>query len=74
MLILQGISFVLFLLGAVLLAHETISNLSIWRKIRPSPSDKFADAVQQVMIRVRNLAGLSMPAIPFTCFLLSFMP
>ena len=52
MLILQGISFLLFVLGAVLLINDTISNLPLLRAWRPTPSDKFAAAVHEVMMRV----------------------
>ena len=58
MLSLQGASFVLFLLGAVLMLHETLTNLSLWRKWLPTPADKFADAVRLVMMRVQPPACL----------------
>ena len=54
MLVLQGISFVLFLLGAVLLINDAVSSLPLWHKLFPRPDDKFADAVHQVMIQVSS--------------------
>ena len=52
MLVLQGISFLLFLLSTVLLLNETVTSLPWWRKWRPSPSDKFAAAAHKIMMRV----------------------
>ncbi|KAK9800174.1 hypothetical protein WJX73_003425 [Symbiochloris irregularis] len=51
MLVLQGISFVLFLLGAVLLINGAVSSLPLWRRLFPTPSDKLANAVHKVMIQ-----------------------
>lgn len=59
MLILQGISFALFLLSALLLVKGVATSLPAVRKWRPTPSDKFAAVVHTVMLQVSCLLLLA---------------
>ena len=63
MLVLQAISFLLFLLSAALLLGETLASLAWWRALRASPSDRLAHAVHAVMARV-CAPPLQPPALP----------
>lgn len=73
MLVLQGISFVLFLLGTVLLINETISGLPLWRRLRPTPADKLAAAVHQVMLQACTPPATN-PVSELMCTVLLLLP